>query len=218
MCVACRIRSQGGGRRAQRRISGGPVGGVPGSGCASPPVEGAGGKGDVRQRRGRQAVTAPQRWVSIGALPAKARRGQPAAGLPLPAQKQSRGCCSSRRAGVVPRDKRDWCTGGWLTEKCSHHCLPWGWCRNAASPSGTRGAADVVGGLGKCHRARNVRGSEQLRLQRAGVWAGSPSPPAAPAGSTSWMAQPGFPEALVPFQLPLLWQPIPLLSGWLARG
>lgn len=164
---------------------------------------------------GHRAAALGQHRSVAGKSTARPAHGRAAAAR---AETLSRGCRSSRGAGVVPRDERDWCTGGRLTEKCSHLCLLWGWCRNAASPSGAQGAADVVGGLGKCRRARNVRGSEWLRLQRAGVRAGSPSPPAAPGGSTSWMAQPGFPWALVPFQLPLLWQPIPLLSGCLAWG
>ena len=36
---------------------------------------------------------------------------------------------------------------------------------------------------------------------------------AARGGSRCWPVQPGFPRALVPSQLALLWQQIPLLSG-----
>ena len=57
---------------------------------------------------------------------------------------------------------------------------------------------------------------ERLRLPRsskwAGLWAGS-GHCTARGGSNSWLVQPGFPCALVLFQLLLLWQPIPLLSS-----
>lgn len=91
--------------------------------------------------------------------------------------------------------------GGQLTEKGFHYCLPRDWCGNTTSPSGIQGATNIAGGM-------EERGAEEL--ERSGCFPGSRSvgwnplrqqPFPAPAASSSWLVQPGFPCALSLFQL-----------------